>query len=306
MKKDITIGAIIVSHNGLEHLKTCIAGVKAQSIKVTEILVVNNGSTDGTKEWLENESGISFINQENLGSSGGQFSGMVYYYKKGFDYTWSLDHDIIPKENTLEKLLEYAGEINYNFGFLTSCMLDKDGNIAWSNIPELEKPLPILTAVLNKKPLPVLSASFGSLLLPVPVLGEVGLPCKIFFIWGDDAEFTLRMIKNGYKGYMVMDSNAIHNQLNSTENTFAFLNPDSKKLILGLRNITYVNVLRNQIVYNSTFRGYLSAWMYFVRILRLRKERKIPYSFKYCIKSLHAVVSGMLFKPKIELPQNVK
>lgn len=306
MKKDVTIGAIIVSHNGLEHLKTCIAGVKEQSIKVTEILVVNNGSNDGTKEWLETAGDVSFINQENLGSSGGQFAGMAYFFKKGYDFIWTLDHDIIPNINTLEKLLTYADETNYDFGFITSCMLDKDGNIAWSNIPELEKPLPTLSSVLNKKPLPVLSASFGSLLLPVPVLGKVGLPCKKFFIWGDDAEFTLRMIRAGYKGYMVMDSNAVHNQINSTENTFAFLNPDSKKLVLGLRNMTYVNILRNRIVYNSSLRGYLSAWMYFVNILKVRKDRELPFNFRFYVNALKAVVSGMFFKPEIEFPQNIK
>jgi GT2 family glycosyltransferase len=306
MKKDVTIGAIIVSHNGLEHLKTCIEGVKAQSFKVTEILVVNNGSTDGTKEWLESLSGISFINQENLGSSGGQFSGMSYFFKKGYNFIWSLDHDIIPREDTLEKLLVYVEEINEDFGFLTSCMLDNEGKIAWSNIPELEKPLPILTAVLNKKPIPVLSASFGSLLLPVSILGKVGLPCKKFFIWGDDAEFTLRMIRAGYKGYMVMDSNAIHNQMNSTENTFAFLSSDSKKLVLGLRNMTYVNILRNKIVYHSSLRGYLSAWMYFVKIVRARKESEFSFSFRFYANAFKAVVSGVFLKPEIEFPQNNK
>ena len=95
-------------------------------------------------------------------------------------------------------------------GFLSSVIFFNDGNLAYLNIPELDKPYELLNSIALEKAVPILSASFGSLLIKREVIKHVGYPSKDFFIWGDDAEYTLRVIKNGYKGYLVLTSKAMH------------------------------------------------------------------------------------------------
>ena len=46
--------AVIVTHNRCRLLERCINHVKEQTSKPDEILVINNGSTDGTEDLLIN------------------------------------------------------------------------------------------------------------------------------------------------------------------------------------------------------------------------------------------------------------
>ncbi len=44
--------AIIVTYNRIELLKECIDKLLNQTTKINHILIFNNNSTDGTREWL--------------------------------------------------------------------------------------------------------------------------------------------------------------------------------------------------------------------------------------------------------------
>ena len=54
------------------------------------------------------------------------------------------------------------------------------------------------------------AATFVSLLINGEAIKKCGLPCKDFFIWGDDTEYTTRITRNFGPAYMVGKSVAIH------------------------------------------------------------------------------------------------
>ena len=60
---------MILTWNGLEYTKPCLASVlKHTDTSRVEVIVVDNGSTDGTVEYLSKIAGISTIfNRDNLG-----------------------------------------------------------------------------------------------------------------------------------------------------------------------------------------------------------------------------------------------
>ena len=60
------IACIVVTYNRLELLKQCINALLHQSFNNFDIIVVNNGSTDGTEKWLKENPQIKFFTQENL------------------------------------------------------------------------------------------------------------------------------------------------------------------------------------------------------------------------------------------------
>ena len=77
------IAAIIVTFNRKDLLVECIDNLKKQTIKLSEIIVVNNNSNDGTKEILTTIKGITVINLEkNIGGAGGFNIGLRYAYEK--------------------------------------------------------------------------------------------------------------------------------------------------------------------------------------------------------------------------------
>ncbi len=66
---EVTI--VIPNYNGLRFLKDCLKSLANQSYTGYKLLVVDNGSTDGSKEWLRQEA-VPFIDlDENLGFAGG-------------------------------------------------------------------------------------------------------------------------------------------------------------------------------------------------------------------------------------------
>lgn len=60
---------IIVTFNGLEYTKLCIESIRKFTEKGSyEIIVIDNNSTDGTKEWISSQSDLKVIfNKDNLG-----------------------------------------------------------------------------------------------------------------------------------------------------------------------------------------------------------------------------------------------
>lgn len=70
--------AIVVTFNRLQCLKECLTALDSQTSKDFDILVINNGSTDGTKEFLDSRDDLLKIHQDNLGGAGGFYAGMKY------------------------------------------------------------------------------------------------------------------------------------------------------------------------------------------------------------------------------------
>src|ERR1700687_3616443 len=59
MKQSVAV--VILTFNRLKLLQRCIKHVREQTRRVDGVIVVNNGSTDGTKEWLDEQADIIAI-----------------------------------------------------------------------------------------------------------------------------------------------------------------------------------------------------------------------------------------------------
>lgn len=64
MKK---IGIVVVTYNRLSLLKEVIDSLRKQTYESRDIIVVNNGSTDDTPNWLKEQNDIKTITQRNVG-----------------------------------------------------------------------------------------------------------------------------------------------------------------------------------------------------------------------------------------------
>ena len=101
------ITAVVVTFNRLELLKQGIECLRKQQ-KLTGIIVVNNGSTDGTREWLNAQPGLLVVHQDNVGGSGGFYTGIERAYSEGADWIWCMDDDVFPRPDCLDRLLPYT------------------------------------------------------------------------------------------------------------------------------------------------------------------------------------------------------
>lgn len=191
MKK---IVAIVVTYNRKELLKRCVKLLQNQTVPV-DVLVIDNASTDGTKELFNNkEESVRYYNTgSNLGGAGGFNIGIKKAVELGYDYLWILDDDTMPTPTALEAFMNEDKELDGQYGFLTSKVLWKDGAVCAMNIQKITK-----WKQLNKFDAihTVQYASFVSLFIKSSTVRKMGLPYKEFFIWADDWEYTRRISQN--------------------------------------------------------------------------------------------------------------
>ena len=92
MKK---VAAIVVTYNRKELLRECLQALLAQTISNLDILLIDNASTDGTKEYIadivEANPSICYMNTgSNLGGAGGFHYGLKKAYEMGYEIRCSL------------------------------------------------------------------------------------------------------------------------------------------------------------------------------------------------------------------------
>lgn len=189
--------AVMVTYNRKELLQKSIEALCAQTCRnVLDILIIDNASTDGTKESIEKyveEKEIQYFNTgANLGGAGGFCFGIKLAAEMGYDTIWIMDDDTLPSPSALEELLKKDQEYGDKYGFLSSKVLWKDGSICTMNIQK-ETKWKRLNEFGNDKSIQY--ASFVSLFIRTDTVKQLGLPYKDFFIWADDWEYTRRISK---------------------------------------------------------------------------------------------------------------
>ena len=88
------IHTIIVTYNAMQWAEKCFSSLRKSSISVKTI-VVDNGSTDGTQEYVKtNFPEVHFIQSpENLGFGKANNIGIEIAYKAGADFFYLMNQD---------------------------------------------------------------------------------------------------------------------------------------------------------------------------------------------------------------------
>lgn len=165
------VGVVILTYNRLNLLKITICKVMAQTYKPLDILIVDNNSTDGTKEFLNNRDDVkSLFLAENLGPAGGFYEGIKYFAENtNVDYVWLMDDDFFPFDSCLQILLENTNSNKIVYPYVR----EKD-------------------FATRLKP------GWWGVLVPMPVVKKVGYPRKDLFFWAEDSEYLQTRITHQY------------------------------------------------------------------------------------------------------------
>jgi len=292
----MNVAAVVVTYNRYELLKECIDAIRAQSRPVDRIIVINNGSTDETACWLDEQSDILAVHQENVGGAGGFYEGIKRVYLSGSDWIWAMDDDTIPAGDALEKLI-MASELDSRFGVLCSHVKWTDGRPNQMNVPVFgesklgEHP----TLYADSGVLLLKHCSFVSMFISKEAVKRCGYPIKEFFIWADDVEYSSRIGEKFLVGF-VSDSIVEHKTLSNDIHMIRDVDPArASRFYYFARNWIY---LRKRTMgwkrWISVF--HFIAWMFREAILR-NKNR-----FTFLRHILRGTISGIFFSPAVEIP----
>jgi GT2 family glycosyltransferase len=235
---------IIVTWNNQEYLRRLLASIQQISYPQYTVLVVDNGSTDGTDEIIKRfEFVIHQRLPENLGGAGGFYAGLRFAAEKDYPYVWLLDDDTEVDKDALTKLVRfYLSKAKSNIGFLGSrinLLQHKEIIQEIGGKLDISKADVLLNCALEKKAdkkvyeVDIVAAC--SLFTSRQVLEEIGLINPSFFLTCDDVEWSLRAKRNGYKNFVISDAVIYHNFIWAGSKLF-----DSLRIYYHIRNFLQV------------------------------------------------------------------
>ncbi len=201
------IAIVIVTYNRVNMLKATLEACLEQQ-PPADLIVVNNASTDGTKEYLTGFSrtnpNINIIHlSENIGGAGGFSIGMRQAFEQGYEWLWIMDDDVLPVSKGLQTLLQYTGKARclypakecangriFDFEYLVSRKTLRRQRI--SSVHNME----------NRLLLPTNSGNFEGAFIHRDVIARIGLPDSRFFRCWDDTLFGMKAAEHFECNYL--------------------------------------------------------------------------------------------------------
>ena len=240
----MNIIAVVVTYNRRELLKRNIACLRLNT-PVSSIVVVNNGSTDGTGAWLDEQEDLTVIHQENVGGSVGFYRGIQYAYQAGADWIWCMDDDVFPRPDCMEYLLPYTHELGV--GILAPRRL-MAGQIFTNDFQKVNLSNPFASMYQQKLkkqvvngPVDICGTAFEGLCISRKAVAEIGLPNKELFIFCDDTDYCLRAVLAGFRILYIPSALMDKEKFFSNDNWEERSRKKKWKRFYQVRNSTYLN-----------------------------------------------------------------
>jgi len=213
---------VIVNWNGKHYLDTCLSSVLNQTYTNFEIIMVDNASSDGSVEYVQEKyPSVRIIpTNENLGFARGCNVGMR---ASNADYIVALSNDTRVEPNWLEELVKVA-ETDEMIGICGSKILLMDTPdiynsagffIIWNAF--IYDRAPGKKIGKYEKLEQVDGVCAASALYRKKMLDEIGLLDERFFFGHDDIDLSWRAKNAGWKAMYVPSSICYHKMLGSVQ-----------------------------------------------------------------------------------------
>jgi GT2 family glycosyltransferase len=204
-----TVYIIIPVHNRKAITLNCLKTLKKNgNIDRYQVIVVDDGSTDGTKEAIHSLYPEVIVLEGNgdLWWTGAIAKGMKYAYEQGAEYFIWLNDDCLPDDDTLPKLIEFLQNNPHSIA-APSCYEQQDKLLIQKHNGAKGK---ISCAANPGEIIEVDSLSGWCVGLSVETIDNIGFPdAKKFPHYCGDDMYIFRANRAGFKIYLIGDIQAI-------------------------------------------------------------------------------------------------
>jgi len=306
------IAAVVVTFNKKELLVNAIQGILDQEMLPDLLLIIDNDSTDGTYDVLLEKGWIKAINKskrdinisssneyladecnilikyvkkfENDGGAGGFYEGMKQAYDLGYEWLWLMDDDGVPAKDCLKYLYDYKSRdsvigplvIDIETQKTASFLFDQNGRLA--KVEELEK-----EEIIENQLTP-----FNGTFIPRDIIQQIGFIKREMFIWGDEQEYQLRILKNGFSVNTITKAKHYHP-----------INKKKQKYRSNLLKFTIYDISNPKFQF-IFFRNYIYlAKKYPLRVKYGINVGLLRWIYETTINSFYNLMIGDFYKSKI-------
>jgi GT2 family glycosyltransferase len=321
------ISLIIVNYNGKHHLEECLPTIFAQTYPNFEVILVDNGSADGSNEFIEAQySQIKLVKlSENTGFCKGNNIGLTYAKGK---FITLLNNDTVTDQNWLKEIIKPMLR-DEQVGLCASLMINYyncdvvdtagDGYDICGVGYKIGEGEPVENHQQKKE---VFGACAGAALYRKSMIEKIGFFDEMFFAYGEDIDLSFRAKLAGYKCIYVPKAIVFHkvNQTMGTKSDFLVFHtrrnieytyfnnmPFLLLLLLLPFHILYNILTLIEALYNRKLSLFISSKFIFLKNLKfvfiqrwkVQKQRKISQYKLFKSFSKGYIVNRLFFNAKL-------
>jgi len=243
MNDQSSVALIVPVYNSKEHIKDLLESLKQISYPYYVVIVIDDGSTDGTKKMIGQEYSevILLEGDGNLWSSGAINMGIAKAIEMGFKYALIIDNDIVVNRQFVSTLVNTAEE---NPGSIIVPKVYQYHN------PKMLEAAGYHTRKLGLETLPTgegeidkgqydyqrdIPCAMTMMLINTAFFQDLGMfDAENLPLYGADMDFTLRAYKKGYRIVYEPKSMLWHKRHSSARKEI----PEITSLLLRLKYLT--------------------------------------------------------------------
>lgn len=235
--KKVTI--IIPNYNGLHFMAPCLSALQRQSCQDFDVLVVDNGSSDGSAQWLQEKGIPSILLQENTGFSGAVNAGIR---ASDTEYVILLNNDTEPEPDYVAELLRAIQRSPRIFSVSPKMIqmyhkdLMDDGGDMYSIMGWAYQRGVGQEIGRYNRPCHIFSACAGAAIYRRSVFDEIGMFDEMHFAYLEDIDVGYRAKIAGYYNLYCPSSVVYHVGSGTSGSKY-----NSFKVKLAARNNVYLN-----------------------------------------------------------------
>jgi GT2 family glycosyltransferase len=228
------LSIVIVNYNVQYFLEQCLLSIQGASKNLTtEIIVIDNNSTDGSCEMIQNKFPIVRIikNNKNIGFSKANNRGVE---KAKGEYVLILNPDTVLAEDTIDRAFLFA-EKQSNLGAVGVKFIDGTGKF----LRECKRNIPTVKIAGQKisgnsknyyanqigeneiAKAEILTGAF--MLIKREVYLNIGGFDEDYFMFGEDIDLSYKLMNNGFQNYYYGKTKIIHYKGESTSKDISYL-----------------------------------------------------------------------------------
>jgi len=249
------VSVIVVNWNGAPYLDACLKSVASQTYPQVELLVVDNGSTDGSadtvRRWSEKPNVRIFLLKSNTGFTGG--NNLAFRHARG-EWLALLNNDAVAEPDWLARLVA-RGNPTAGIGMLGGKILlagapgviDKAGPLIWPDGQNRGRGTGETDHGQYDREEEILWPDGCAALYHRELITQTGGFDDAFFAYGDDADLGLRARLLGWRAWYVPQA-VVHHHHSASAGAFSPLKirlVERNRLLLALKDFPLGLLVQN-------------------------------------------------------------